>query len=57
MALGGRVPPSAAGGQAPESVLGGSRAPEIQEFVLKILDLADMHKIRLVAVWVPRADN
>ena len=31
--------------------------PDIQNFVIKILDLADMHKIRLVAVWVPRADN
>ena len=57
MALGGRVPPSATGGQAPKSVLGGSRVPDIQNFVIKILDLADMHKIRLVAVWIPRAHN
>ena len=57
MALGGRVPHSATGGQAPKSVLGGSRVPEIQDFVIRILDLAYVHKIRLVAVWIPRAEN
>ena len=57
MALGGRVPASATGGQAPKSVLGGSKVPEVQEFVIRIMDLALLHKIRIVAIWIPRAKN
>lgn len=57
MGLGGKVPPSATGGQEPKSVLGGSRVDAIQEYLVKILDLAMERKITLVAIWVPRAAN
>jgi len=57
MGLGGKVPPSATGGKAPKSVLGGSRVDEIQDYIIKILDLASEKDFQLVAIWVPRALN
>lgn len=57
MALGGKVPYSATGGAEPKSVLGGSRVQEIQEWVIKLLDLAQKLDISILAQWIPRELN
>jgi hypothetical protein len=57
MSLGGKVPQFATGGNAPKSVLGGSKTEKIQEWVIKLLDLAKENNISILAQWVPRSQN